>query len=260
MTRDVTIEPLAEDTLLLRFGDAIDPAINARVHAAARALREAGLPGVADIAPAYASLLVRFQPDTPCNRDDALPGARIAALSCTLLDGIDAKTRIPAGAGVETDPRCVEIPVCHGGEFGPDLEAVARHAGLSPDEVVARHTAGDYTVAMLGFAPGFPYLLGLDPSLHVPRRDTPRTRVPAGSVAIGGAQTGVYPRELPGGWSLIGRTPLALFDPQYMPPTLLLPGDRVRFRSIRQDQFEPLREKYRHGRPVASRTAGRSRE
>ena len=130
--------------------------------------------------------------------------------------------------------------MCYGGEYGPDLEAVAVHAGLSPDAVVARHAAGDYSVAMLGFAPGFPYLLGLDPALHAPRRTDPRTRVPAGSVAIGGAQTGIYPRELPGGWNLIGRTPLPLFDPRREPPALLAAGDRVRFRAIDVDGFARL--------------------
>ncbi|MGH8144793.1 MAG: 5-oxoprolinase subunit PxpB [Rhodanobacteraceae bacterium] len=272
MTCDITIGPLAEDTLLLHFGDTIDPATNARVHAAARALREAALPGVTDIAPAYASLLIRFDPQALCDQDDASPCARIAALSRALLDGIDGKNRLPSGTatrserdssgtGVETDMGFVEIPVCYGDEFGPDLEAVAAHAGMSSEEVISRHSAVEYTVAMLGFAPGFPYLLGLDPALHVPRRETPRTRVPAGSVAIGGAQTGIYPRELPGGWNLIGRTPLALFDPQYESPALLLPGDRVRFRNIQNDEFERLREKYRHGWPsVDSRNHGRSQK
>ncbi|MDE2055050.1 MAG: 5-oxoprolinase subunit PxpB, partial [Xanthomonadaceae bacterium] len=140
-------------------------------------------------------------------------------------------------------PNFVEIPLCYGGEYGPDLDAVAVHARLPRGDVIARHTATEYAVAMLGFAPGFPYLLGLDPALQVPRRTTPRTRVPAGSVAIGGAQTGIYPRELPGGWHLIGRTPLALFDPAREPPCLLAPGDRVRFRAIEADEFARLAER-----------------
>ncbi|WIG55610.1 MAG: Allophanate hydrolase 2 subunit 1 [Rhodanobacteraceae bacterium] len=135
------------------------------------------------------------------------------------------------------------IPVCYGGDCGPDIDAIAEHAGLVRDEVIARHAAAEYTVAMLGFAPGFPYLLGLDAALHVPRRATPRTRVPAGSVAIGGAQTGIYPCELPGGWHLIGRTPLALFDPRRDPPCLLAPGDRVRFRAIDAGEFARLVER-----------------
>jgi len=128
--------------------------------------------------------------------------------------------------------RVIDVPVCYGGDFGPDLDALATHAKLEAADVIARHTAATYTVAMLGFAPGFPYLFGLDPALHMPRRASPRTRVPAGSVAIGGAQTGVYPSELPGGWQLIGRTPLVLFDARRDPPSLLVPGDCVRFVAI----------------------------
>ena len=138
--------------------------------------------------------------------------------------------------------RVVEVPVCYGGEFGCDLDAVASHAGIDAACAIARHCAGEYRVAMLGFAPGFPYLLGLDPTLHMPRRAQPRLRVPPGSVAIGGAQTGIYPRELPGGWHLIGRTPVSLFDVEARPPSLLAPGDRVRFRAIDAEEFEAIAE------------------
>lgn len=125
--------------------------------------------------------------------------------------------------------RRVEIPVRYGGEDGPDLAAVATHCGLTPEEVVRRHTAADYVVYFIGFQPGFAYLGGLDEALHTPRRAEPRVTVPAGSVGIGGAQTGIYPLATPGGWQLIGRSRLPLFDPQAEPPTLLAPGDRVRF-------------------------------
>jgi KipI family sensor histidine kinase inhibitor len=125
--------------------------------------------------------------------------------------------------------REVEIPVQYGGEDGPDLTAVAELTGLTVDEVVQRHTKAQYVVFFLGFQPGFAYLGGLDPALHTPRRTAPRLEVPAGSVAIGGAQTGIYPAVSPGGWQLIGRTTLKLFDPTSTPPTLLAPGDRVRF-------------------------------
>jgi KipI family sensor histidine kinase inhibitor len=230
---DYAVETLAEDALLLRFGEGIDRATNARVHAAAEALRNAAAPGVTDIAPAYATLLVRFDP--LASNGDLVRQAIADALRQD--DGQDANT--PAGGAA----RVVEIPVCYGGERGPDLAAVADHAGLSRNDVIARHAAAEYTVAMLGFAPGFPYLLGLDPALQVPRRATPRTRVPAGSVAIGGAQTGIYPRELPGGWHLIGRTPLVLFDPARESPCLLAPGDSVRFRAIEVDEFAQLAER-----------------
>ena len=228
---ELQIETLSEDALLLRFGDGIDMATNARVHAAARAVRDANLPGLIDVAPAYATLMLRFDP-LAWNR-----GIDIEAITRALDPGLrrddEQKT---------TASRHVEIPVCYGGDCGPDLDAIAEHAGLSRDEVIVRHTATEYTVAMLGFAPGFPYLLGLDPALHMPRRANPRTRVPRGSVAIGGAQTGIYPGELPGGWHLIGRTPLALFDQHREPPCLLAPGDRVRFRAIEVGEFARLAE------------------
>ena len=241
---DFTLEPLSEDALLLRFGEAIDPAINARVHAAARALRKSNLPGIVDIAPAYATLVLRFDPIAWRHDDAASPFERLAAAIGRLDPGLrrDDGQRSATDDATRGAMRIVEIPVCYGGEHGPDLDAVAAHAGLARDAVIARHTAAQYSVAMLGFAPGFPYLLGLDAALHAPRRATPRTRVPAGSVAIGGAQTGIYPRELPGGWNLIGRTPLRLFDPSRDPPCLLAAGDRMRFRAIDVREFARLAE------------------
>jgi KipI family sensor histidine kinase inhibitor len=233
--RSFTVEPLSEDALLLRFGEAIDVEINARVHAAARALRDAELPGITDIAPAYTSLSLRFDPWLWWLSQDPsrLPHAILTKTIRTCLEGLVTQ----AGAVPDTRTDAMEIPVCYGGQFGPDLGIVAEHAGLSPEAVVARHTAGDYRVAMLGFMPGFAYLLGLDAALQLPRRTTPRTRVPAGSVAIGGAQTGIYPRELPGGWHLIGRTPRVLFDAAREPPALLAPGQRVRFCASDEDAF-----------------------
>lgn len=129
----------------------------------------------------------------------------------------------------ETACRVVEIPVRYGGEAGPDLESVAQHTGYSPREVVERHAAGEYVVFFLGFQPGFAYMGGLDASLATPRRHEPRFAVPAGSVGIGGEQTGIYPATSPGGWQLIGRSDMVLFDPARTPSTALLPGDKVRF-------------------------------
>lgn len=231
------IEPLGDDALTIRLGDRIDANINATALALADALPAAGLPGIRDVAPAYASVGVRY--DIATWADPSGAGTAYERIAARLAD--------LAGMVVEQGPRmaddpghAVEVPVCYGGEFGPDLAAVAAHARIDADEVVRRHARADYRVAMLGFMPGFPYLLGLDASLHVPRRPTPRTRVPAGSVAIGGAQTGIYPRELPGGWQLIGRTPLALFDPGRNPPALLAPGMRVRFRPVDAAAFAEL--------------------
>jgi len=145
------------------------------------------------------------------------------ALSKLLQETWDAAGEAPAAG------RDVEIPVQYGGEFGPDLGAVASHTGLGVREVIERHSSGQYVVFFLGFQPGFAYMGGLDEALHTPRRASPRLEVPAGSVGIGGEQTGIYPATSPGGWQLIGRTELPLFDPARRPPTLLQPGDRVRF-------------------------------
>ncbi len=226
------IELLSEDALLLRFGETIESSVNARVHAAAARLREQ-LPGV-ECVPAYASLLLRFDPAQWGESEPAAPHQRVSEhVMATLRDLPDT----------EDSDREVDIPVWYGSDAGPDLAAVAAHAGLTRDEVIARHCAATYRVAMLGFAPGFPYLLGLDPALAMPRRGDPRISVPAGSVAIGGEQTGIYPQALPGGWQLIGRTPLRLFDLHATSPSLLQPGDRVRFRVIDEDEYQRLAAK-----------------
>jgi KipI family sensor histidine kinase inhibitor len=229
MTPDIEFEALAEDALLLRFGDHIDLVINARVQAAATCLHE-HLPQL-ECVPAYASLLLRFDPQAWSSDDGRPPHWRVQVATGAALAHVDSH---PAA------PRELRIPVCYGGDFGPDLTEVAAHCGLDAAAVVALHTAADYRVAMLGFAPGFPYLLGLDPQLAMPRRGDPRQRVPAGSVAIGGQQTGIYPDELPGGWQLIGRTPLHLFDIAASSPSRLAAGDRVRFHAIDKARFLQL--------------------
>jgi KipI family sensor histidine kinase inhibitor len=222
----IGFEPMAEDALLLRFGDAIDSSLNAQVHAAAVHLRQR-LPAV-ECVPAYASLLLRFDTAQWPTRDgrsahQQLADAVTAALSETSA-ALDAS-------------RLIELAVLYD---GVDLADVATLTGLGVEEVIARHCAVEYRVAMLGFAPGFAYLLGLDPALAVPRRAYPRQRVPAGSVAIGGQQTGIYPSELPGGWQLIGRTPRRLFDASAQPPSCLAPGDRVRLHAIDAQTFGQL--------------------
>jgi len=228
-----TIEALGDEALLVRLGETIDTAVNTRVHAAAAALAAANLPGVRDVAPAYASVCLRYDPTAW-----AAPGQMPFDALRVRLDRVLRGATIPLQTALDSDTApVVEIPVCYGGEFGPDLDFVAAHAGLPAADVIAAHAAGDYHVAMLGFAPGFAYLLGLDERLHTPRRAQPRTRVPAGSVAIGGAQTGIYPRELPGGWQIIGRTNATLFDATRAPAALLAPGQRVRFRPVDAAEF-----------------------
>jgi KipI family sensor histidine kinase inhibitor len=225
---EARIEALGDRAILIRLGASIDAQLNTRAVMLAESVRAALLPGVIDVAPAYASVCVRYDPAAWINAADS-PCAELSARLSGIVERVAATA---PGAGAE-----IEIPVSYGGEHGPDLAAVAQHARLAPEEVIARHCAGEYRVAMLGFAPGFPYLLGLDAALQVPRRADPRTRVPAGSVAIGGAQTGIYPRELPGGWQIIGRTPLELFDAGRDPAALLAPGMRVRFRRIAAREF-----------------------
>ena len=216
------LEALGDTALLLRLGDDIDTAIVRRVHALVKRLHATAPAQVCDIVPAYAGVAVFLLPEAVTTDAGLLLRIERWLADMAMHDG-----------DIEDRPRLVEVPVRYGGEDGPDLTQVARHCGLGEDEVIARHGAVEYTVAMLGFAPGFPYLLGLDPALGTPRQAQPRTRVAAGSVGIGGAQTGIYPRESPGGWQIIGRTPLALFDAARAEPGLLQPGDRVRFVPLR---------------------------
>jgi KipI family sensor histidine kinase inhibitor len=183
-----------------------------RIWAAAKAARQ--WPHVLEVVPGMNNLTILFDPLATSSE----------TLAAELTAAMEREPNAAAAAGRE-----FEVPVQYGGEFGPDLLAVAEHTGLTPHEVIERHTAGCYVVFFVGFLPGFAYLGGLEPALHAPRRATPRLEVPAGSVGIGGAQTGVYPATVPGGWQLIGRTPLALFDSARTPPALLQPGDRVRF-------------------------------
>jgi KipI family sensor histidine kinase inhibitor len=232
---DLRIEFLGDSAVLLNFGERIDAELNLRVHALADVLRDADLPGLIDVVPAYASIAVHYDLRVwHAVRADETAAQR---LSTCLANIVDKYIFIRKANSL---PR-IDIPVCYGADFGPDLADLAKHAQLDEQDVIARHSAADYRVAMLGFAPGFPYLLGLDANLRAPRRANPRTRVPAGSVAIGAAQTGIYPRELPGGWQIIGRTPLVLFDPTKESPALLSPGQQIRFHEIDAHEFARLR-------------------
>jgi KipI family sensor histidine kinase inhibitor len=215
--------PAGDAAVLVELGETIDPRLNARVHALARAL--AGQPGLLDVAPAYASLLVTYDPA-------ALDYTAVAVHLRAALAALPAR---PALAG-----RRRRVPVAYGGEYGPDLPAVARRLGLSEDEVVRLHASRTYRVYMSGFAPGYSYLGELPERLALPRLATPRPSVPAGSVAIAGRQTGIYGVSTPGGWHILGRTPLRLFDPTRDPPCYLAAGDRVRFVPIDAVRFARL--------------------
>jgi KipI family sensor histidine kinase inhibitor len=190
--------------------------------------------------------LVHATTSTPHSVPASLPNP--CTTSASKLPSTLVATFVPAMASLPPSPthssstvaRIVDIPVCYGGEFGPDLDEVAELCGLAADEVVALHVGGEYLAYMIGFAPGFPYLGGLPDKLAVPRKAVPRLRVPAGSVGLAGQQTGIYPLASPGGWQIIGRTPIRLFTPERMPPTLLQAGDIVRFRVISHEEYDRL--------------------
>ena len=219
------LSPLGDSALLLRLGDSIDDATHRRVRAVCARLEEGRLPALIECVPAYASVAVHYDPSALGER----AYERMATAVREALQGV-REEELP-------EPRRVEIPVFYGGETGPDLEEVARRTGLDAEEVVSIHAGGGYRVYMVGFAPGFAYLGGLDERIAVPRRATPRPRVPASGVGIGGRQTGVYPSASPGGWQIIGRTPLRLFSPESDPPALLRVGDRVRFRAVSREEL-----------------------
>ena len=208
------IVPLGDSSLLVQFGSEIDISINQRVHALANLVDASSIPGIVETVPAYGTLLVQYDP---------------LILSFTQIKNI-LRERISRVEGTASrKPRQVKVPVRYGGEYGVDLESVARHLQLRVEDVVRIHTQRIYTVYMMGFTPGFPYMGKLDDALVMPRLETPRTHVPAGTVAIAGLQTGIYPIASPGGWQLIGWTPLKLFDPTSETPFLFAPGEEVKF-------------------------------
>ena len=227
---DALFLPAGDQAVVVEFGSEIDPAINALVHGTARAIADAqergDLYGVTETVPTYRSLLVYYDP------------------MLTTLDALESDIRaLDAGADSSSgESRIVELPTLYGGEHGPDLAFVAENAGLSEEEVIAIHSGTDYPVYTMGFSPGFPYLGGLDDRLHTPRLESPRTLIPAGSVGIAESQTGIYPVASPGGWRLIGRSPLRLFDPNAYPPTVIDAGDKVRFVPLEdEDAYERVR-------------------
>lgn len=211
--RALSAHPLGDSAVTIAFGTERSPDLLERIHAAARALEAAGIPHLADVVPAYLALTV-FYDALQVSYDDV---ARTVLAACELSSLPRSEANKPRQHTIRVD------------YSGVDLEAVAAATGLATDEVVARHTAREYSVDLLGFVPGFAYLSELDPALQLPRRPEPRPRVPAGSVAIAAAQTGVYPLDTPGGWHIIGRTETVMFDPARDPPALLRAGDTVRF-------------------------------
>jgi KipI family sensor histidine kinase inhibitor len=231
--------PAGDCALVVEYGNAIDAQVNARVRQLDARLAASAPAGILETVPTYRSLMIHYDP---------------FALSQADLERLLREADVTVEAADAMEPRTVEIPVAYGGPFGPDLADVATLNGLSADEVVAIHAAGVYPVFMLGFMPGFPYLGGMSGRIRAPRLPAPRTSVPAGSVGIAGDQTGIYPAESPGGWRLIGRTPVRLFDPSVRPPALLAAGDRVAFRPISPREFDDIARAVAAGTfaPIAS--------
>ena len=233
LSLDWQIEPVGERCLLIRLGQRVDPATSRVVHAVTAHLMDHRPPGVVDVVPSFTTVAVHFHPAAYARRR-GLPSIQLTRQIERIL-----------GRGVPALPatgRVVEIPACYGGEFGPDLDDVARQCRLAPDEVIALHVQQPLTPYAFFFSPGNPFAGPLDNRLHVPRRSTPRTRVEAGSVAIANGISSIYQTASPGGWNVIARTPWNLFDVRRQPPTRLQMGDLIQFRAISAEEFHDTLE------------------
>ncbi len=228
----LSVKPLGDSAVTVQLGDAIHPRIHRRVRSFCHHLEKDVPPGVVEWVPAYGSVTVFYRPHVI--RYDEL----VKKLTDLAAD-LDRVQLPPA--------RLIVLPTVYGGEWGPDLPFVAEHNGLPPEEVIRLHSGRDYLVYMMGFVPGFPYLGGMSERIAAPRLERPRPRIPEGAVGIAGKQTGVYPLETPGGWRLIGRTPVRLYDPGREEPILLRMGDRLRFQPVSEAEFREIREQVRRG-------------
>ncbi len=240
---DVKILPLGESAIQIEFGKGIDPKIHGKVKMFTDNLDVSPLPGMIEYVSAFSSVTIFYDPVKVREMYQESPEGKLL-LTFEFLAVMVREKLGKLEYDADYIPRIVEIPVCYGEEFGPDLQYVAEYNNLTTDEVIAIHSNGEYLVYMIGFAPGFPYLGGMSESIATPRRKSPRMSIPAGSVGIAGMQTGVYPIATPGGWQLIGNTPVELFRPLDNPPTLLQSGDRIRFYPITRREYE----EYKGGR------------
>ena len=227
------ITNIGDSALMVLIGEGVNPVINNVVHEVVRQIRDSEWPGIREVVPVYSSFVVHYDPFK-------LSPVPLATFIEEIYESVDS--------GKTSSVRKVILPTLYGGAFGPDLDSVGELTGCSAKEIINIHTDTDYLVYALGFSPGFPYLGDLDSRLHCPRLDSPRVEVPAGSVAIAETQTGVYPVPSPGGWRLIGRTPVLLFDPLEDDPALLKPGDRLRFEAIESEkEYKEIESKCRSG-------------
>ncbi|MCF6136358.1 5-oxoprolinase subunit PxpB [Pseudalkalibacillus berkeleyi] len=232
------LSPLGDSAVIVQLGRVISEETHHAVRNVTDYLQDNPIDGMVDYVPAFSSVTIFYIPMEVIQGHSYSKIASPYEIVCEQLkerfDNITFTKR--------KESRTVEIPVCYEGEFGADLQIVADHNQISVEEVIDIHTSGEYLVYMLGFAPGFPYLGGMSEKIATPRKETPRTSIPAGSVGIAGSQTGIYPIETPGGWQLIGQTPSILFDIEKDPPTLLEPGDTIRFYSISLSEFKNMKE------------------
>ncbi|KJL02153.1 MULTISPECIES: 5-oxoprolinase subunit PxpB [Priestia] len=233
------ISPLGDSALVITFGDSIQYDIHKQIKTCKDSIELNPFPGFIECVPAFTNLTIFYNPlevvaavKKKEKKEFVSPFEVVSSFLQSKLENEQTEK--------ELDHRTVSIPVCYGGEYGPDLEYVARHHNLTPEEVISIHSEGEYLAYMIGFAPGFPFLGGLSEKIATPRRPSPRTSIPAGSVGIAGMQTGMYPISTPGGWQLIGQTPIKLFLPEQNPPSLLQAGDIVKFEPISKEEYQEL--------------------
>lgn len=225
--QNIKILTEGDSSILVVFGDEISPEINRKITATVQMMRAQHIEGVVDVIPAFCSLLINYDP-------------RVITFE-KMKKRMEHLLQFDAEMEKETK-RVFQIPVCYGGNYGPDIQNIADHAGMTEEEVIALHSSKDYLIYMLGFLPGFCYLGGLDERLHTPRLASPRIRIPAGSVGIGGSQTGIYPLDSPGGWQLMGMTPIRTYDPGRENPILLEAGDYIRFVPIDEEEYQRIKD------------------
>lgn len=230
--QNIRILTAGDSSLLVEFGKKISPEINRKITAVVQMMKEQHIEGVVDVIPAFCSLLINYDPRVVTYEE--------------IKKRIQNLVRLEVKTG-EVRKRIFEIPVCYGGEYGPDLGNIAEHAGLSEKEVIEIHSSRDYLIYMLGFLPGFTYLGGLDERIHTPRLANPRIKINAGSVGIGGSQTGIYPLDSPGGWQLMGMTPVKTYDPDRETPILVEAGDYIRFVPIDEQEYKRIKEMVDNG-------------
>ncbi|MGD6778192.1 5-oxoprolinase subunit PxpB [Sutcliffiella horikoshii] len=229
----IEFHPLGDTGLQVLFGSDISIETNQEIRLFADQLKKQEIDGVIEWVPAYTTLTIFYQPDKIIYKD-----------LCKKLEDIQARLQ---KEDVPSNSIVYEIPVLYGGEVGPDLPEVATHNGCTEDEVISIHSAQTYLIYMMGFVPGFPYLGGMPKEIATPRRENPRAKIEAGSVGIAGEQTGVYPLETPGGWQIIGRTPVKLYDPERKEPILLSAGSYIRFVPVNQKEYEEIEEAVTRG-------------